>query len=104
MKVVTPGTLLFTSGGGVWFNEWHFDSDGQPPIADSQENARVMLAAALSFVAHQVGLYGAISAHPPKDAAAPPAPDDEAPRFEHCDAQRETLDVIAMARWREQEG
>lgn len=89
VKIITPGSLIFTGPRSVVVSGWTFDVEGAPlPPAGSIELHRVFLKACLLHIAqvHEIALA----------PAATPAEPVERVAF---DIERAAADVIAMARW-----
>tara|TARA_B100001105_G_scaffold236652_1_gene212597 strand:+ start:3465 stop:3743 length:279 start_codon:yes stop_codon:yes gene_type:complete len=90
MKVITPGLLLWTPSEGLHLSGWCFDGEGVC-YESSAAMQRAAASAALVHIARSCQLQGVAVEQP----AAEPEPMD-------LDSERAALDVIAMARRREQ--
>ena len=93
MRVVVEGTLQVVPGS-VRISGWTVEGDEWYPTINEGPGARALAACVLAHVARKLGV-DLVEASRQAEEVGQPLP-------ENFDAQRDALDVIAMARWREQ--
>lgn len=96
MKVVVEGVLQHVPGH-LMIAGWAVELDRLYPTLDDGEGAAKLMACVLIHIGRKVGVDLVESS-----AAGGLAEEVEQPLPECFDAQREALDAIAVARWREQ--
>ena len=96
MRVVIEGVLQHVPGH-LLLTGWSVQLDEHYDTINAGEGARKLAACVLIHIGRKFGVELV-------EASVTKAGDDqvEPPALECFDAQREALDVIAMARWREQ--